>query len=251
MGVPSDLGVAEVTRGSAESGANIREFVTTGKGRYEKSMNIRNDWRPEALEFKFSATNKSIRVERDMSFPQSLRESGFPLTIDRLTDIGFEIDDSGCVGIPYSVTWIRGRSSDTAAPVTVVSNNQQGGITAAQVNINPPPQVIASKQTTKDTGNLELPWVTLFTLHSTGLVATGDLRLKCSGSVLKAAIGRINLASFISGSNGPDPNDPTVLVYQLGQEMLSPGRDIQVEVYSEAPIRVLSGSIGEQEIHFN
>ena len=138
----------------------------------------------------------------------------------------------------------------TIHPGGVASFGQQGGITAREVSINPPPTVSASKQVQRQTGDPATPWSTVFTISSTGVVVTGDLRLKCTGAVLKAGIGRINPASLITGSNGPDPNDPATAVYQLGSEVLSPGRQIPVAVYSYNPVTVLSGTIGSQEIHF-
>jgi hypothetical protein len=142
--------------------------------------------------------------------------------------------------------------SVTIQPGGAASFGQQGGITAAQVHIEttPPPRVLASQQTQRQTGDPQMPWATMFSIRSTGLVATGDLRLKCTGAVIKAGIGRINPASLSTGSNGPDPTDPTVAVYQLGPELLPPGREVAVEVYSKEPVTVLSGSIGAQEIHF-
>jgi hypothetical protein len=139
----------------------------------------------------------------------------------------------------------------TIQPGAAASFGQRGGITAAQVNINAPPQVLASQQTTRQTGDPEAPWITTFTIQSTGLVSAGYLRLKCTGAVIKAGIGRINPASLITGSNGPDPNDKTLAVYELGPELLSPGREIPVAVYSREPVEVLSGTIGAEEIRFH
>lgn len=142
------------------------------------------------------------------------------------------------------------------APVVVVqpggvaSVGQQGGITAGQILVNAPPMVVASDQTQERTGDMRAPWTTVFRIKSTGLVVTGDLRLKCSGPVIRAGIGRINPVSFVSGSNGPDPSDPTVVVYELGPEPLPGGREVVVAVYSMNPVRVLTGTIGSEQIHF-
>jgi hypothetical protein len=112
------------------------------------------------------------------------------------------------------------------------------------------PQVIASPQTTRRTGNPRMPWETSFTITSNALVKTGDLRLKCNGPVIRAGISRINPASFISGSNGPDPKDANTVVYELGPEMLSPGQVVTIAVYSKEPVSVVSGQIGPQAIIF-
>lgn len=138
----------------------------------------------------------------------------------------------------------------TIQPGGVVSVGQQGGITAGQVNLNPEPELLASAQIQKETGNQEMPWMTAFSIKATSDVLTGDLRLKCTGQVIKAGIGRINPYSFSSGSNGPDPDDPTIVVYQLGPEPLSRGREVSVAVYSKVPVTVLSGTIGTHRIRF-
>jgi hypothetical protein len=85
-------------------------------------MDMQPNWQQEVLEFKF-ATNTSITVDRGKGFPQTLLASGHPLTIDGFTSGGFEINDSGCPGIPYGVTWVRGSE---------ISGNQASGIDARQ-----------------------------------------------------------------------------------------------------------------------
>lgn len=133
----------------------------------------------------------------------------------------------------------------------VTSYGQQGGITAGQVNINEPPRIVASPQLQEKTGDSTAPWITKFRIRATGPVMTGDLKLKCSGPVMRAGISRINPHSFSSGSNGPDPSDPTVVVYQLSPEPLAADIWIQVAAYSANPVTVLSGTIGNIQIDFN
>jgi pimeloyl-ACP methyl ester carboxylesterase len=106
----NDIPSVVVTRSSSSSGANVRDFVTTGRGRYDVDMLVPN-WRPEALEFRFGSWSQT--VNRGLS-PFSLGESGHPLAITRFTDYGFEIDDNECAGIPYSVIWIRGEPAQSA-----------------------------------------------------------------------------------------------------------------------------------------
>lgn len=145
---------------------------------------------------------------------------------------------------------LGGTGAITVQPGAVASFGQQGGITAGQVNVNAPPMVLASPQLQRQTGDPRMPWSTIFSIKATGLVATGDLRLKCTGPVIKAGISRINPASLVTGSNGPDPTDSTVVVYQLGPELLPGGQEVTIEVYSKHPVTVLSGTIGKQEIRF-
>jgi hypothetical protein len=103
----SDAATVQVTRGSSASGATIREFTTHGtKAIYEVSMAMPG-WMPEELEFRF-AENKAIVVARNKPFPQSLKASGSPLQVERFTDVGYELNDHNCPGIPYSVVWLRG-----------------------------------------------------------------------------------------------------------------------------------------------
>ncbi len=117
-------------------------------------------------------------------------------------------------------------------------------------NCNQPPEVIASAQTQTMTGSSEAPWEVHFTISATGLVQTGDLRLKCSGPVIRAGISRINPAELITGSNGPDASDPRTVVYELGAETLAPKQTVTIVVYSKEPITVLSGTIGHEQIIF-
>jgi hypothetical protein len=115
---------------------------------------------------------------------------------------------------------------------------------------NEQPKVLASKQELKASGNPAMPWVVEFTISTSALVQTGDLRLKCSGPALLAAISRINPMGFSSGTNGPLKDDPTTVVYELGPEMLSPGKSVSIAVYSRVPVTVLSGTIGPNRIIF-
>jgi hypothetical protein len=115
---------------------------------------------------------------------------------------------------------------------------------------NEQPKVFASKQELKASGNPAMPWVVEFTISASALTQTGDLRLKCSGPALLAAISRINPMEFISGSNGPLKDDPTTVVYELGPEMLSPGKSVSIAVYSRVPVSILSGTIGPNRIIF-
>jgi hypothetical protein len=114
----------------------------------------------------------------------------------------------------------------------------------------PTPKLTASAQKQTPTGNPDRPWETAFTISSNILVATGDLRLKCNGPVLSAAMSRINPGQLIAGSNGPNPNDADELVYRLGPEMLAGGKMVNIVVFSREPVIVLSGSIGPNAIIF-
>jgi hypothetical protein len=117
-------------------------------------------------------------------------------------------------------------------------------------NCNEQPKISASHQQQKATGNPAMPWVVEFSISTSALTQTGDLRLKCSGPALLAAISRINPMEFISGSNGPLKDDPNTVVYELGPEMLSPGKWVSIAVYSQQPVTVLSGTIGLNRIIF-
>jgi hypothetical protein len=95
-----------------------------------------------------------------------------------------------------------------------------------------------------------MPWKVSFTISSTALIQTGDLRLICNGPTIRAGISRINPSYFASGNNGPSKDDPNTVVYELEPEMLSPGKIVTIAVYSKEPIMVISGSIGAQIIVF-
>jgi hypothetical protein len=95
-----------------------------------------------------------------------------------------------------------------------------------------------------------MPWEVGFTISSTALVQTGDLRLTCNGPTIRAAISRINPDFFASGNNGPSKDDPDTVVYEIEPETLSPGKAVTIVVYSKEPIKVISGSIGSQNIIF-
>jgi hypothetical protein len=124
-GGAADFATATVTRGSSISGSTYRDFVTSGKGTYEVSMGMQPNWQPEALVFRFSPST-SIVIDRSDSFPRGLVVSGYPLTINRLTKGGFEVDDNGCAGIEYEVTWRRG------SEITEVREDKPG-LAAAEV----------------------------------------------------------------------------------------------------------------------
>jgi len=78
-------------------------------------MDMPPTWHPEVLEFKFvkDTPATSLTIERAKPFPRSLSGSGHPLAIEGLTDTGFRINDGGCSGIRYEVTWIRGSTPPT------------------------------------------------------------------------------------------------------------------------------------------
>jgi len=150
-------------------------------------------------------------------------------------------------------------SGTTANPGTVAAPFKQEPCSVAQIggsgnqasiDCAPPVRVTASAQIRQQTGDPKAPWETYFTIRANALVETGDLRLKCSGPVLRAGISRINPGSGCAGSNGPDANDPNTAVYQLCPEMLSPGKVVTIAVYSKDPVMVMSGTIGLQEIVF-
>lgn len=149
---------------------------------------------------------------------------------------------TGALGAPVTIN----------APHGVISLGQQGGITAREVVINtsPPPQVMASAQRQQAPSQPGAPWLTEFSISATATIQTGDLRLRCSGPAMRAGIERINPYQLITGGNGPDPRDSTLVVYELGPETLSAGRSIAVQVFSAAPVSVLSGHIGEHPIQF-
>jgi hypothetical protein len=133
-------------------------------------------------------------------------------------------------------------STGDCSPNNIGSNNT--------TNCNNQPRITASRQKQRETGDPDVPWETSFTITTTALVQTGDLRLKCSGPVLKAGVSRINSSSLSTGNNGPDVSDSRTAVYELGPEMLSPGKIVTIAVYSKKPITVVSGTIGEQQIIF-
>ena len=130
------------------------------------------------------------------------------------------------------------------------SPNNIGSGNTFNVNCAPQPKVIATPQVQKQTGNPAMPWEVGFTISSTALVQTGDLRLTCNGPTIRAAISRINPDFFASGNNGPSKDDPDTVVYELEPETLSPGKAVTIVVYSKEPIKVISGSIGSQNIIF-
>ena len=130
------------------------------------------------------------------------------------------------------------------------SPNNIGSGNTFNVNCAPQPKVIATPQVQRQTGNPDMPWEVGFTISSTALVQTGDLRLTCNGPTIRAGISRINPAFFASGNNGPSKGDPNTVVYEIEPEMLSPGKIVTIVVYSKAPIMVISGSIGSQKIVF-
>ncbi len=160
----------------------------------------------------------------------------------------------------------QGKEAGTTVPSSSSANSSVGTVNAGPCSVlqvggtgnratggtcgPPAPEVLASQQVKRESGDPSAPWMTTFTINATGQVITGTLRLKCTGRVVKAGIGRINPFQFMPGSNGPDPGDPTVVVYELSPEPLSPGRLISVTVYSLEPVTVVSGRIGEQVIHF-
>lgn len=114
----------------------------------------------------------------------------------------------------------------------------------------PLPKVTATPQMQRQTGDPNRPWQTVFSVTSNVPVQTGDLRLKCTGPVLLAGISRINPMSFVSGSNGPDPNEPNRFVYELSPEPFPAGKPVMIAVYSTIPVTVVSGTIGSNPIVF-
>ncbi len=139
---------------------------------------------------------------------------------------------------------IRQKSTGDCSPNNVGSGN------TFNLDCAPKTKVIATPQIQRQTGNPDAPWEVRFTISSTALVQTGDLRLKCTGPPIKAGISRINPSSFSSGNNGPDKDDPSAVVYELAPEMLSPGKVVAIAVYSREPISVVSGTIGTEQIVF-
>lgn len=103
----------QVRRASPESGTDSMDFITTGQGSYKLDMNVSRKWRPEVLDFRMP-NDITVTVQRSDPFPKSLEKSQYPLVVEAFTDTGFRINDSGCPGIPYTVTWTRG--SPTQAP---------------------------------------------------------------------------------------------------------------------------------------
>jgi hypothetical protein len=153
---------------------------------------------------------------------------------------------------------LRAEIQNGFAPGTSIQQNSTGDCSPNNIgsgntfNINCASQakVIASPQVQKQTGNPDMPWEVDFTIRSTALVQTGDLRLTCSGPVIKAGISRINPAFFASGNNGPSRGDPNTVVYELEPEMLNPDKIVTIAVYSKEAIRVNAGNIGSQKIIF-
>jgi hypothetical protein len=171
------------------------------------------------------------------STPRSLRRqppTNTPAVIQKGTDNDQTVIQGGAV--------LQQNSTGDCSPNIIGSGNTN--------TCNEQPKVLASKQQLKASGNPAMPWVVEFTISTSALTQTGDLQLKCSGPALLAAISRINPMEFISGSNGPLKDDPTTVVYELGPEMLSPGKLVSIAVYSRAPVSVLSGTIGPNRIIF-
>jgi hypothetical protein len=139
---------------------------------------------------------------------------------------------------------IQQNSTGDCSPNNIGSNN------TFILNCAQQPKVIASPQVQRQTGNPDMPWEVDFTIRSTALVQTGDLRLTCSGPVIKAGISRINPFFFASGNNGPSKGDPNTVVYELEPEMLTPDKIVTIAVYSKKAIRVNAGNIGSQKIVF-
>jgi hypothetical protein len=117
LGTPSESVSVVVTRSNSGSGANVRDFVTTGRGRYDVDMLI-PDWRPVEMEFRLGNWFQVLQRQRP---PFSLAGSGHPVTISSFTNYGFEIDDSGCAGIPFSVVWLQGEPLITAPKLWITS----------------------------------------------------------------------------------------------------------------------------------
>lgn len=146
------------------------------------------------------------------------------------------------------------RKAQTSRPTITQQNtggcNQQ--VVGGSYNTNncaAPPEITASAQSLRQTGDPSAPWVTEFTMQTSALAQTGNLRLTCTGPVLKAGI-RTTPNFSSRGANGPDPHDPDTVIYELGPEILSPGQIVQVMVFSSQPVTVNSGSIGSNTIHF-
>ncbi len=155
---------------------------------------------------------------------------------------------------PISQSGNENQQTTVQAPIT---QSNSGGCNQQVVegnnntnNCNEPPRITASSQVQRQTGNPDAPWETIFTIQTSALTQTGDLRLKCSGPVLRAGISRFNPSYFSSGSNGPDPSDPTTAVYELGQDTLAPGKIVTVAVFSMNPVTVISGTFGPNVIEF-
>ncbi len=135
---------------------------------------------------------------------------------------------------------VRQFSEGPCSPNIVGNNNS--------TNCAPKPELTATQQLQQKLPSGE--WLTSFTVSSNVLIQTGDLRLLCDGPVLRAGISRVNPAEFISGGNGPNPSNPDEAIYQLGPEMLSPGAVVVIGVYSNKPVHVISGSLGQYAITF-
>ena len=118
--------------------------------------------------------------------------------------------------VPKGTTPSSRQNQHSFAPRASIQQNSTGDCSPNNIgsgntfNINCAPQakVIASPQVQRQTGNPDMPWEVDFTIRSTALVQTGDLRLTCSGPVIKAGISRINPAFFASGNNGPIQGRP-------------------------------------------
>jgi hypothetical protein len=144
-------------------------------------------------------------------------------------------------------------SITVAAPVNQgpCSVNQIGGSgNQANVECPPPVKVTASPQVQSQTGNPESPYVTKFTISTNIPAEIGELRFTCSGPVVSGYIDRISEYELILKHFGPDPNDRNTLVYEAKPEALNPNRNLTIKIFSEAPIKVLSGTAGDNQISF-
>jgi hypothetical protein len=119
------------------------------------------------------------------------------------------------------------------------------------VNNGPPPlKIVATRQIQQPTGIPDQPYATTFTISTNAAAEIGNLRLRCSGPVLYATMGRIDPYELIVGKSAPDPVDPNTVTYPVKPEMLAANRSVRITVFSKSPVTVLSGTANAYPIKF-
>lgn len=108
-------------------------------------------------------------------------------------------------------------------------------------------RILGSPQRQKEVGE---SWITELIISSTDVVPMGLIRLTCDGPILS---GGVKSSSAMLGVRrvGPDPSDPTTLIIHLSApESISPNHPLGVTVSAKTPVKVVSGSVGENRIEF-
>jgi hypothetical protein len=133
-------------------------------------------------------------------------------------------------------------------PCGVLQNGGSGN--TANVQCPPPLKITASAQTQTNTGNLERPYATVFTIRTNIPAQIGDFRFTCTAPVISANIDRISNYEWVLGTVKTDPNDNHTVIYPVKPEPLDADRDITVHIFSAVPLHVVSGKAGVYPISF-